>query len=268
MSALPQAAAQLSTKAGIVSGEANVPEGRLKGAILLLGSLYWEGNEVEQDGAKGRARKEWRTTHLLDGSIRDLAGLPIQYGRRSQSRNGQFTIVFAGEGSGVAKVAALAKGPPIGGNVGLEATMGVLKDEVIALAKAEEIFKDGENSRHWASWGVVAIAINPQSEHAELVREIWGKGLAPTAEFKPQDFGPGIVNQQAILEKALPWERDGLKGMDFCLLALTAPKGQLPKPEEIAKAIRLSSYFHRTNASGITTPDDEAIRKHLSKEAI
>jgi hypothetical protein len=146
----------------------------------------------------------------------------------------------------------------------LEITVAALKDEVIALAKAEEIYKEGKNDRHWAKWGLVAIGINPQSEHAEPIRDMWKRTLAPTTDFKPQDFGPGIIDQFAILNKALPWESEGLKGIDFCLLTLTTPRGRLPTPMEIAKAIKLSSYFHRTAASGIITPDDDQIRRHLA----
>lgn len=265
MSVLPQTADQPSPSASGTAVETKIPESRLKGAVLLLGSLYWEGNEGDQDGDKGRARKEWRNTHLLDGSIRELAGLPIRYGRRSDSRNGQFTIVFAGEGQGVAKVAALAKGPPIGEHVSWETTFGALKAEVVALAKAEGIIKDGESGQLWKKWGVVAIGINPNSEHVEVILDVWNRGLAPTSGFKSQDFGPGVVSQRAVVEKALPWDNEGLKGMDFCLVALTAPKGGIPKPEEIAKAIKLSSYFHRTTASGISTPDDVEIRRLLAK---
>src|SRR5215469_14920561 len=79
----------------------------LRGAIMLLGSLYWEGEKPAVDGDKGEKRKLWRDKHLDMSSCRELPGIPIRYGRQSASRNDEFTIVFGGKPEGIAKVANL-----------------------------------------------------------------------------------------------------------------------------------------------------------------
>ena len=60
-------------------------EKKLKGGVILIGSLYWQDDLKKNDNI----RKEWRDTSLdIEKSI--LAKLPIRYGR--YSNNDIYTI--------------------------------------------------------------------------------------------------------------------------------------------------------------------------------
>lgn len=76
---------------------------KLQGAVLVIGSLYWENEQNAIELEKGRARQAWRDEHLrLD--LKMPVGCPIRYGRVSTKRFNTYTMVFAGD------VAALGTG--------------------------------------------------------------------------------------------------------------------------------------------------------------
>src|ERR1039458_5547971 len=118
----------------------------VKGAVMLLGSLYWEGNEPLRDGEKGELRKKWREDHLHMHTCRDIR-VPIRYGRRSKSRNSQFTIVLGGGKKGVAKMANLKRSLPAEGDRLGPTAVKILQEEVQALAEAEAVWND-TNRQH------------------------------------------------------------------------------------------------------------------------
>jgi hypothetical protein len=233
-----------------------------KGAVMLLGSLYWEGNDPVCDGRKGENRKAWRDTQVEMSGCRDLPGIPIRYGRRSDSRNGQFTIVLGGKPHGVAKIANLKNSLPVEGGGLAEKTVETLKREVEALAKAEGIWNEG-NKKHYTTWGLVCIAINPKSKFHEQIRECWTTHFRPGDSFNPSNYGDGILDKDGILLSSLTdlaW-----KGLDFCLATPTKPTSPVPSAKVIAEADKSASYFRRTLESGIRTPDDDEIKKYLGK---
>ena len=236
----------------------------LKGAVLLLGSLYWEGELPEQDGQKGDVRKKWRDARLNMGTVRNVSNLPICYGRRSASRGGQFTMVFGGKPVGTAKLAELRRTAPLGQTGLSQAGIELMKGEVEALATAEGIWKPS-NRKHWANWGLVSIAINPRSPFGEMIRTMWIANLSPNPPFENKKFGATVVDRNGILELALPWEGEGMVHLDFCLTTATMPDAPLPTSQQVATAIRQSSYFDRTAESGIRTADDEDIRRLLGR---
>lgn len=226
---------------------------------MLLGSLYWEG---EQDGERGNRRQKWRSTRLDMRTCRDLPGVPIRYGRRSQSRNGEFTIVFGGKPAGVAKMANLRAEVPLeNGKLGSQA-IEILRKEVRALGEAERIWTE-RNPKHITTWGLVAIAVNPKSKFNDQLCTLWQTHFSPGPGFHPSHFGKGIIDQNAILQIGLPDEV--WKGLSFCLCTPTKPepKDQVPTAADIAKAVVLGSYFRRTYESGIKTADDAEIWHHL-----
>jgi hypothetical protein len=235
----------------------------LRGAVLLLGSLFWEGELPEQDGKKGKNRKKWRDDRLDLSTVRDITGLPIRYGRRSESRSGQFTMVFAGTLPGTAKIANLSQVFPLEEKQIPKATIERMKVEVEALATAEGIWKPS-NRFAWNDWGLVAISINPHSEFHDQIREVWRANFKPTAPFAHSAFGLGIIDEFGVLGVKIPWEDDVLKGIDFCLSTPTKPDDPLPTAQQIADAIKYGDYFERTVKSGIITSDDAEIRRHLA----
>jgi hypothetical protein len=235
---------------------------RLHGAVLLLGSLLWEGDDLAQDGDKGRKRKEWRDGHLDMNGAMSVVGVPIRYGRRSESRNGQFTMVLMGPADGTAKVAPLSCSLPVQGKEIPEPTVVQVRSEVMALAKAEGIWRE-KNPYSWDKWGIVAMAVNPDSGFNDQLRAIWAAHFKPASAFNAAAFGQGIIDSNGLVTIGLPWGVAGLQGMDFCLVTPTAPQQPLPDPAAIAEAVRLGSYFQRTVDAGITTAADAEIQRLL-----
>lgn len=225
---------------------------------MLLGSLYWEGELPEQDGDKGKARRAWRDRHLHMATCRDLPGIPIRYGRRSRSRNGEFTIIFGGAPTGVAKMADLRAPLPVQDGRLADRAIDALRQQVKALAEAEGIWTD-ENKRHFTGWGLVCIAMNPKSKFRKQLCQIW------TAHFRPQvkssDYGAGILDDDGILQ--IPLREDVWGGLDYCLATSTKPDCPTPSARQVAEAVKLGSYFRRTCGSGIKTPEDNEILKYL-----
>jgi len=235
----------------------------LKGAVLLLGSLYWEGGLPEQDGQKGDVRKKWRDARLDMSTVRNISSLPICYGRRSASRSGQFTMVFGGKPSGSAKLADLKQTLPSDMTDCIsQAGVALMKGEVEALATAEGLWKPS-NKTHWTGWGLVAIAVNPHSAFHEAIRAMWITNFSPGPQFESFKYGPTVVDKNGILELALPWASHEMSGLDFCLATPTMPDTPLPSPQQIAEAIVRSSYFDRNADAGIVTADDAEIRRLL-----
>lgn len=232
----------------------------LKGAALLLGSLYWEGNETWQDGEKGKRRKKWRDARLHMETVRDLDGFPIRYGRRSGSRSGQFTIVLGGTPTGVIKMADLKERLPLDKHELALRGRIKLQREVEELAKAEGIWTS-ENRSHYGSWGLVAIAINPTSPFRDQIERCWETNFRPAQRFSPADYGEDLLDANGILKVDLA--SSGWAGIHFCLLTPTKPTLPAPSVAEIAQATKLGSYFSRNADAGIKTAADDAIREHL-----
>ena len=66
---------------------------KLKGAVLIVGSLLWDPDQVNDPGA----RKKWRNTRLVMND-RIHVKAPIRYGRLSGSEpNRHYTMVFSKE---------------------------------------------------------------------------------------------------------------------------------------------------------------------------
>ncbi|MDE3066988.1 MAG: hypothetical protein KGJ60_05485 [Verrucomicrobiota bacterium] len=229
-----------------------------RGAVILLASLYWEGNEPAQDGEQDKRRKAWRESELDLATFRGLPGIPIRYGRRSASRNGEFTIVLGGEPAGLAKIVNLRHSLPVEHGALAGKAVATLRRQVKALAEAEGIWSL-RNPQPFNSWGLVCIAINPRCKFHGRLREVWTRHFRP--QFTPAEYGPGILDRDGLLQ--IPLSAEAWSGLDYCLAAPTKPNCPVPTPKEIAEAAKWGSYFRRTSESGITTADDAEIRKYL-----
>jgi hypothetical protein len=148
-----------------------------------------------------------------------------------------------------------------------EEAVRLMRAEVEALAKAEGIWKDA-NPRPSASWGLVAIAVNPRSPFESQLRKMWATHFKPGAKFKPETFGCRVIDGDGIVGIELPWKDGALDGIDFCLVTPTKPESELPSAKDIAAAVRLSSYFRRTIEAGIVTRDDAEVQRLLQQDGI
>jgi len=243
------------TRPGAIIEAAEGPT--VHGAVLLIGSLLWEGDQPKLDGAKGELRKKWREERL-DAVAPKNVHVKICYARISDSRAGQYTMCLGGSRVGTAKINRL-KGP-----MPVVSLAGFLRAEADALAKAEGIRNDS-NPFNSAGWGLVAIAVNPHSPHQEAIRAAWIAQFDPSRRFQAEVFGEGVVDQGGILLVDLPWRGVALRRIDFCLATPTAPNDRSPTPAKIAKAAKAGLYFERTRRAGIRTGDDARIAACLRR---
>ncbi|MDP3072283.1 MAG: hypothetical protein Q8N18_18475 [Opitutaceae bacterium] len=254
------AAAEMAAQQEPASATPPAPEPTgpvVTGAALLIGSLLWEGEMPAVDGTKGKQRKAWREKRLDLATTKNVR-VRIRYARQSDSRAMQYTMCFGGTKLGTGKVARL-QGP-----FPLAALTERLRAETEALALAEGI-RGAENEFNSASWGVVAIAINPESTQKDAIRAAWTAQFKANQRFDPAKFGKGVVDGGGILLVELPWRNAALRHVDFCLATPTAPNDPSPTPAKIASASRAGLYYTRTRKAGIKTADDAAIERCLRR---
>src|SRR4051812_24850282 len=117
------------------------------GAILIIGSLLWDHNEV---------REKWRQSRL-DVSNLAVVNVPIRYARRSASRGRTFTMTFAGgDARGQAVVAPCLK---------VSLTAADLVEEAEALWKAEQ--PTSQPGRIAANWGCIGAIFRSGDKSGE-----------------------------------------------------------------------------------------------------
>jgi len=64
---------------------------KLKGGVIIVGSLIWEDHLKAED--RDNIRRNWRRVNLIDNS--SPSKVPIRYGRKSQSRDDTYTMIFS-----------------------------------------------------------------------------------------------------------------------------------------------------------------------------
>jgi hypothetical protein len=241
---------------------------KLQGAVLVIGSLFWENEQNAIEPEKGKGREEWRKEHLR---IEEKSSVycDIRYGRISGSRFNTYTMVFSN--------GAPARGTgwliPLQKSVeGGDWLLDIFK-EALALSRAEGI--DGAGSRRlYKSWGAVALALSPafQTDHPELaarIKEEWVK-LYKDFDNHPFQFAgeEPAITQEGFLNVSLEWSE--IKAQtDFILTTVTASSGSLdPNPRMIYKAMANANptyytYFLENAKNGISTFQDEQIEQLL-----
>lgn len=268
-----------------------------RGGVLLLGSLFWEGENQTTDGDKGKARKKWRDERL-DAERFSVKGLPLRYGRKSgkeaagaelaKGRGGEFTMVlwpdqtWEGANKGTAKYSRFKTYfEHIEGEI-TGAARTALKTEVEQLARAEGIWTDEKtrkngtilpaNKSHVSKddtenpnipWGLVALWLNPSLPKDNPIKDLW-KDAFKTPQGKDFKDFKGIVDEHGII--TLDWPTD-LDSLDFVLCTPTRPTLTSdtwdPKTVAAASIEGTTKYFERTTATdiGISTDDDAEIEK-------
>jgi hypothetical protein len=230
--------------------------------ILIAGSLYW---------ATERYRVAWRSECLDMGRVIPVRA-PIRYGRKS--RHGSYTMVFApGSPMGQAKV------------VGCQRPVISITD-ILTQAKALWLAERPPNARpvsgrlHSASWGCVAILLQPNSKVPSNVLDEWTRRVAQecggpsrTSNYDPAAYsvkGRAAIDKRGVLQ--IPWPDCSttgapLDGFDVLLATATKPTpdpttGDFPTVTDIAAAWntnRDASYFHSNRKNGFHTFQDEQI---------
>ena len=130
----------------------------MKGAVLIIGSLLWETELNSLNKTQGKLREEWRRNLDLENKI--FVKAPIRYGKRSSTRKCTYTMVFSNSvaSSGTAVIIPYKKATN---------DFNELKEQAIALSKAEGISNEKYPNRLISSWGAVGIYFNKQKYNNE-----------------------------------------------------------------------------------------------------
>jgi hypothetical protein len=239
-------------------GEQIVP---LSIGILIIGSLYWEDDEV---------RRAWHARLRQEDAV-DVSA-PIRYGKISETRGNVYTMVFA---RGCAP--GQAKAVPCRNEI---RTANDLVEEAEHLWTAERT--KPPNGRISANWGCVALMANP---HRAIPAELLDGWTARVRRARPygnirQAPGEGeLVNEHGMLQIAWPECTAGKGPLALDLLLATATQPDLtrdppwyPTPQMIAARWRADTagnvrYFRNNIRDGMRTFEDDAIAAALDAPA-
>lgn len=231
----------------------------LRAGILVIGSLFWETDEV---------RLAWRRDRLC---MRDAADVraPIRYGRISEGRGNTYTMVFS---RGCA--AGQAKAVPCQDEVRTAEDL-VLEAEHLWAAER----RAARNGRISADWGSVTLLPNPQRAIPPDILNCWTSRVHCAKGYGNIRQAPGegaLIDERGILQITWPTLLADNSPVILDLLVATATQPDLtrdppwyPTPEMIAEQWRNDRednvrYFRNNLQSGIRTFEDDAIQAALT----
>ncbi|NER20369.1 MAG: hypothetical protein F6J96_06535 [Symploca sp. SIO1C2] len=274
---------------------------RIKGGVLIIGSLFWQDGSTRQPW--DLQRKNWRDKHLILANQKKVTA-PIRYGRYSAPTNINelYTMVlsknldngFSSPNMGEAYVVELR--PKFNQQDFTEQLNSAVKE----LSIAEGVFT--RDSFFMKNWCTISILINQNSPFAPLITSTWSKAWKNevnqyeklhNAQNYYQRFRQGsespVITQDGILDlnpfhpidentgKPSPKNIFDEAGYDFILAAVTVPqnKGQkpgtrknqnYPNPETIGKLAKYDKrqYFQHNRQWGIKTFQDEQISQYCT----
>lgn len=210
----------------------------MKGAVLIIGSLWWR-NDV---------RQHWRTARLNIERARHVH-VPIRYGRLSNSNT--YTMVFTKDS------------PPLGVGIAVPFQREIvclddLLEEALQLWQAE--VNDTSETCLWRTWGSVALRIRAGRELPAQWQVGW------RARFASQSKPIPLVDEGFL---DIPWPSPTTGGpidADLLMATVNRPSDQMPTPTQMADAWidhQHEEYFLENVRHGITTADDEQVWRHL-----
>ncbi|UBZ13324.1 hypothetical protein LDL77_15745 [Flagellimonas marinaquae] len=244
---------------------------QIQGAIIIIGSLFWENknNCIQLKSSKELAekRKVWRESKLNMASAK-LIDLPITYGRKSTSRYCTYTMAFSNSIDKKGKGYAI----PYKEKINIEENFNQLYCQALELAEVEGISKSGENTLV-KKWGSVGLKLNSKfiknnKEITDRLFTFWEK------YFSKLDIDLYRIdeneNHSITTQGLLNFDIEGpLDEIDYFLATPVSPNvKKYPDGAEIAKAMNESredyfTYFVENYKNGITTKYDDEIIKNL-----
>jgi hypothetical protein len=232
----------------------------LSAGILVIGSLFWETDDV---------RQAWRRDRLRIQEAADVRA-PIRYGRISEGRGYTYTMVFS-------RTCAPGQAKAVACQHEIRAAADLVKEaEHLWAAERKQPPSGGIN----AGWGCVALLPNP---HREIPPEILNSWAARVARARPygnirQAPGEGVlVSERDLLQIAWPILTADNNPVPLDLLLATTTQPDLvgdppryPAPAMIAERWRNDRednvrYFRNNVQSGIHTFEDDAIQRALAE---
>jgi len=238
-----------------------------RGAVLIVGSLWWDTeNEI---------RANWQRNRLnIDD--KQFVNAPVRYGRKSSSWGDTYTMVFSqlcyrkDYGLGTALLVPFKKR--------IETAEDLIQ-EAGELWRAESKRANNDSQNISTSWGAIGLLQRPDLNMPDEIVGEWKNHFRKQCSLPK--FNHSITEKPAI-------NKDGLLNMrwvkragdnlpvDLDLLLATANQPTLnsekyPSARNIANAWRNDEddnvrYFRNNQATGITTFQDEQIKKFLDEK--
>ncbi|UII31244.1 hypothetical protein LVD17_23415 [Fulvivirga ulvae] len=228
----------------------------LKGGALLIGSLYWQDDLVL--GSGDQIRKCWRQSRLKLHEAVNVR-VPIRYGRFSLHNT--YTMIFDKRVKpGVAKAVPFS-------NANM-ADFGEIREEVTAISRAEGQFDEGFIKSERA-WCVCTVLLNPAIDKSARthILEQWQNELQmnePGYRYFSNNTERYSVHSTGELDA--PWPEEAA-AFDFLIATATKEKKREGvsevTAEEIARHVSNRPYFHPNLEHGISTYQDEGIKRFL-----
>ena len=243
---------------------------KLQGAVLVIGSLFWENGENSANKELGELRERWRNDYL-DISKAFKIQCPIRYGRKSKSRKNTFTMVFSNN------TPAFGTGYliPFKDTISADDDFKLLYEQAILLARSEGISKQTQE-RDFTTWGMVALKLTTRlrENKEDTYNEIHSSWAAKHAKLESNNYrismpeepcvtSGGFANFEILFDDT---------SIDYILCTPVAPEQiYYPTAQEIAQAMITSgyyTYFIENQKAGINTFQDVEIRSYLPTEKL
>lgn len=247
---------------------------KLKGGVLIIGSLLWQDNAGKNDKS---SRRDWRNSRL---DIPSAIGVkvPIRYGRLSLE--GVYTMTFANSCRG--KHLGTAFAIPFRNNPTTNLTELLFESRALAVAEGMR-GKFISSSRRGQPWCILGVLFNKKKiplADRTIITEWWHGELSKEVDFlrfHPDNFKHGS-EKPCILSNGvlnIPWavpvnenDQKSLDEFDFLLATATLPTDdKYPSIETLVKAVKADTnrkYFLKNFKNNITTFQDARINEKLN----
>jgi hypothetical protein len=245
---------------------------KLKGAVIMIGSLLWEDetNCIKSEKDLAKERKIWRDTKLLMGEKVQIE-LPIRYGRVSSSRYCTYTMAFSNSVSEKGKAYCV----PYKDEIDISNdNFNQLYCQALELAQVEGISKDGANNL-FKNWGAVALKFNPrfereQSGEAKKMADFWQRFFVklPHDLYRIDNTEEHSITKDGILN----FDIGEMTDIAYVLATPVSPNVKVyPSGEDVARTMMNSreqyfTYFKENYKNNIRTKDDEEILNCLPEK--
>ncbi len=244
---------------------------QLQGAVIIIGSLFWEDEtnciDLKESKELAKSRKIWRELKLNMDSAK-LVSLPIKYGRKSTSRFCTYTMAFtnSAEKKGTAYIV------PYREKINVEENFNQLYCQAIELARTEGISKAGENTLV-KKWGSIGLKLNPKfiDENQKVANNLlnyWKQYYSKIDSelYRIDENEKSSITKDGVLN--IDFE-ESLEDIDYFLATPVSPNvKKYPDGLEIANAMNSTreeyyNYFVENYNNKITTEDDRDIIDNL-----
>lgn len=232
-----------------------------KGGIIIVGSLIWDTKPI---------RHKWRQVAFIDANNPIYIPIKIRYGRQSQKRQYNYTMIFSNHSSTqVGQAFILEFESPI-------KNFSALQTQAYALAQAEGICKILAEPTLNCDWGTVGLLFNPELEKKDsaskkVIQTRWTElyqnyqsTFHPSQYIVDKDETP-VIDKDGLL--SIEWN-DKMNEFDLLLATPTKPKPlTLTTPKEIAEKIKETGndeYFIKNKKHNIFTFQDAEILNFLN----